>query len=160
MVKVVAFDFDGVFTDNSVYIDSDGTESVKCCRSDGIGLTKLIDAGVHAVVISAESDRVVSRRCRKLGIRLIVAADKLAALEQYLSFLKSRYGHDISMDDVCFVGNDLPDLLCMQHVGFPVAVRNAYPEVLAAAKMVTVAMGGRGAVREVCEEIVARYADG
>ena len=81
--KLIVFDFDGVFTDNRVYVDQNGTESVVCWRSDGLGLSKLRQLGVPVWVISTEKNSVVGARCRKLKIDYIKSCDdKLAAMKQ------------------------------------------------------------------------------
>ncbi len=70
-IRLVAFDFDGVFTDNMVYVLEDGTEAVRCFRSDGLGLQKLKNLGIETVIISTEANPVVTARARKLKIRCI-----------------------------------------------------------------------------------------
>ena len=81
-IRLVAFDFDGVFTDNMVYVFENGTEAVRCSRGDGIGLQKLRDLGIETVIISTESNPVVSARARKLKMRCIQdCADKRKTLE-------------------------------------------------------------------------------
>lgn len=147
-VKLVAFDFDGVFTDNRVYVDQDGREMVRCWRSDGIGLRRLEEVGVRTVVITYEVNPVVEKRCAKLKIDCVADSnDKLSALKQIMRKLS------LSQQEVCFVGNDSPDLSCLQYVGHPVAVKGSIEEVLKAAKYVTRREGGSGAVREVCDLI-------
>lgn len=147
-VKLVAFDFDGVFTDNRVYVDQDGREMVRCWRSDGVGLSRLKEVGVKAVVITSEVNPVVKKRCAKLGIDCVAGCkDKLPVLKK---FMRER---NLPPEDVCFVGNDLPDLDCLRYVGYPVAVRGSAGEVLKAAGYITKREGGAGAVREVCDLI-------
>lgn len=147
-VKLVAFDFDGVFTDNRVYVDQDGREMVSCWRSDGIGLARLKEVGVKSVVITFEINPVVKKRCAKLGIDCVAGCkDKLSALKGIMR----KQG--LSSKEVCFVGNDLPDLDCLKYVGYPVAVKNSVEEVLKVAKYITQREGGTGAVREVCDLI-------
>ena len=147
-VRLVGFDFDGVFTDNAVYVDQDGRESVRCSRSDGIGLKRLADIGVKTVVISTETNQVVRLRCEKLRIRCFHGVgDKLDQLRQVMR------EHGVLPEQTVFVGNDINDLDVMNHVGFPVAVADAYPEVRAAAVFCTTRPGGYGAVRELCDLI-------
>lgn len=154
-VKLAAFDFDGVFTDNTVYVGQDGNEMVRCCRSDGIGLKRLKDAGVAAVVLSAEANPVVQKRCAKLGVPCVSGCgDKLPALKEIIA------SRGVRASETCFVGNDLPDVECLKHVGFPVAVRGSYGELLAVARYVTKTDGGKGAVREVCDLICDSRASG
>jgi len=147
-IKLIAFDFDGVFTDNCVYVNQDGQEMVRCWRSDGIGLQRLREIGVKTVVISSEINSVVKKRCEKLGIESVTGEkDKLSALKKILQ------RESLSVDQVCFVGNDLPDLECLKFVGFPVAVPGSAPEVLEIVSYTTKNPGGRGAVREICDMI-------
>ena len=147
---MVAFDFDGVFTDNRVIVSEDGTESVICSRADGFGLSMLRQRGVDMVVISTEQNPVVSARCRKLKLRCVQSCDdKVSALKSETE----RLG--ITLEEVAFVGNDINDVECMRSVGFPVAVADAYPEVKIVAAFITKASGGHGAVRELCEMLCA-----
>lgn len=147
-LRLVLFDFDGVFTDNMVYVMQDGTEAVRCSRADGIGLRRLERTGIHPMILSTEVNPVVSMRARKLQIECVQGCeDKAAALGE----ICRKRGIDRSA--VAFVGNDLNDLACMSLVGLPIAVADAYPEVLAVARHRTLRRGGDGAVREVCDWI-------
>lgn len=153
-VRLVAFDFDGVFTDNMVYVDETGRESVRCYRGDGLGLHKLQAAGVKAVIISTETNPVVGARGRKLGVRSLQGVeDKRAALETIAGELH------LTLDQVAFVGNDVNDITCLEVVAVPIVVRDAHPDVLAYARFRTKRRGGHGAVREVCDLLVQVQAD-
>ena len=145
-IRLVAFDFDGVFTDNMVYVLQDGTEAVRCFRSDGIGLHKLNRLGVETVIISTEANPVVAARAQKLKIRCIQnCQDKRAALEDIAQ------EKNISLQQVAFVGNDVNDLACLECVALPIVVQDAYPEVVGIALYQTRRPGGHGAVREICD---------
>ncbi len=145
-IRLVAFDFDGVFTDNTVYVLRDGSEMVRCFRGDGLGLRKLEQAGIETVIISTETDPVVSARSRKLGIRCIQGCeDKKAALETIVKEM------GISMVQVAFLGNDINDLSCLTSVGLPMVVQDSHPDVLPYAQYQTIRQGGHGAVREICD---------
>ncbi len=145
-VRLVAFDFDGVFTDNAVYVFDNGNEAVRCSRADGLGLRKLERAGLHTVVISTETNPIVGVRCRKLGIQSVQGcSDKMIALRSILAEL------ELSLPQVAFVGNDINYLDCLSQVGLPIVVQDAYPEVVPAAAYQTQRAGGNGAVREVCD---------
>jgi YrbI family 3-deoxy-D-manno-octulosonate 8-phosphate phosphatase len=152
-VRLLVLDFDGVLTDNTVTVTSDGVESVTCWRGDGIGTAALMAAGVPVVVISKERDPVVGVRCRKLGLEYHQGVDDKAPV---LAALIAE--HAIDATDVAYVGNDTNDLDCLAMVGLPVAVADAHPDVLPAVAHVTAAPGGRGAVREVCDRILAAKA--
>ncbi|MDZ4230186.1 MAG: HAD hydrolase family protein [Dehalococcoidales bacterium] len=144
--RLVAFDFDGVFTDNMVYVSQDGTEMVRCFRGDGLGLNKLEKVGIATIIISTETNPVVTARGRKLGIRCIQGCeDKSAAIKT----LAREMG--IPLQQVAFVGNDLNDLECLNAVGLPIVVQDAHPDVLPCASYRTSTPGGHGAVREVCD---------
>jgi YrbI family 3-deoxy-D-manno-octulosonate 8-phosphate phosphatase len=145
-VRLVAFDFDGVFTDNTVLVAEDGTEHVRCWRGDGIGLRQLEDLGVATLVISTEENPVVSARCRKLRIRCLQGVhNKLSALEQELA------AAGLSFAEAAFMGNDINDSGPLQAVALPVVVHDAHPAVLPLARLRTATPGGYGAVRELCD---------
>lgn len=149
-VRLLALDFDGVLTDNTVLVAADGTESVRCWRGDGFGLRRVEALGVRTVVISTEPNSVVALRCRKLKVGCLRGvADKRAALE------KLALGAGLTADEVAYVGNDVNDLECLRWVGLPIVVRDAHPEVRPAAAWVTRTPGGLGAVREVCDRFHA-----
>jgi len=145
-IRLMVFDFDGVFTDNMVHVFQDGSEAVRCFRGDGIGLRKLERADVATVVISTETNPVVSARSRKLGIRCVQGCeDKRRALETIMQDM------GLSLRQVAFVGNDINDLPCLACVGLSIVVQDAHSDVIPHAHYRTQARGGHGAVREVCD---------
>ncbi len=147
-IRLVVFDFDGVFTDNGVYVFDDGSEAVRCFRGDGLGLRKLERVGIEPMILSTESNPIVSVRARKLGVACVQACDdKLAALERLASARR------LSLAQVAFVGNDVNDRACLAAVGLPIVVGDAHPDVLGCGRYRTSAPGGHGAVREVCDLI-------
>lgn len=149
-VKLLVTDFDGVLTDNRVWVAENGLESVACCRSDGLRLRELAQAGVECLVLSSETNPVVEARCRKLGLGCRQGLqDKRAALLEEVA----RRG--LNVRETAYLGNDINDLACMSEVGIPVAVADAYPEVAAGARWVTRTPGGYGALREVVDALVA-----
>lgn len=153
-IRLVAFDFDGVFTDNMVYVLENGTEAVRCFRSDGLGLHKLEQLGIETVIISTEANPVVSARAHKLKIRCLQdCRDKRAALESIAKEL------GISLSEVAFVGNDINDLPCLTCVALPIVVQDAHPDVVSTALYQTKNPGGHGAVREVCD-LFEKYRSG
>lgn len=148
-VRLMVFDFDGVFTDNTVLVGQDGTESVRCWRSDGLGLSRLKDAGVPAAIVSTEVNPVVSRRAEKLQLPCKQAvADKAEAV------LKLCQEYGVQPEYVMFVGNDVNDIPAFDVVGFPVAVADAHPETDRHVVFHTKRPGGFGAVRELCDLVV------
>jgi YrbI family 3-deoxy-D-manno-octulosonate 8-phosphate phosphatase len=145
-IRLIAFDFDGVFTDNMVYVSEDGSEAVRCFRSDGIGLHKLKKLGIETVIISTEANPVVSARARKLKIHCVQdCPDKRAVLEDIAR------EKNITLSEVAFVGNDINDLPCLECVGLPIVVQDAHQDVVSTARYQTKNPGGHGAVREVCD---------
>ncbi|HEY3804366.1 MAG TPA: HAD hydrolase family protein [Kofleriaceae bacterium] len=149
-IQLVVFDFDGVFTDNFVYVDQNGVESVRCWRGDGLGLRALDRLGIHTAIVSTETNPVVAARARKLKIACLQGIErKLEEVEQL------RVRHQLDWRHVAFVGNDTNDAECLQAVGLPIVVADAHEDVRPLATYITRALGGRGAVREVCD-LVAR----
>lgn len=145
-IRLVVFDFDGVFTDNMVYVFEDGREAVRCFRGDGLGLQRLERLGIATLIVSTETNPVVSARCRKLGIQCVQGcADKRAALEARVQEM------GLSLAQVAFVGNDINDLPCLMCVMLPIVVQDAHPDVTPYALYQTKARGGHGAVREICD---------
>jgi len=148
--SLVVFDFDGVLTDNRVLVMSDGREAVLCDRSDGLGLERLVRAGIPVLVLSSEVDNVVEARCAKLKVPCLQGiADKWAVLGAYLGEKSYR------PEDVIYVGNDVNDVDCLKQVGWGVVVADAHREARRAARVVLRNEGGRGAVREVCDLILS-----
>ena len=149
-VRLVVFDFDGVFTDNSVYVDQNGSESVRCSRLDGFGLAALRSNGVVSFVLSTEKNSVVSARCKKLRIDCYSGIDDKGL---FLSAHLKKVG--ISPENVAYAGNDINDIDCLTMVGFPIIVADSHPSVFRCARYITKSPGGHGAVREICDFIVA-----
>jgi N-acylneuraminate cytidylyltransferase len=149
-VRLLVLDFDGVMTDNRVWLDDAGRELVACDRGDGWGVARLRETGFPVAVVSTERNGVVAARCRKLGLECRQdVADKPAAVRELAA------AHGVPLDEVAYLGNDVNDLPAMLVVGTPVAVADAHPDVIRAAKRVLTAQGGRGAVREICDMLLA-----
>ena len=147
-IRLVVFDFDGVFTDNTVFVTQDGVESVCCWRSDGIGLSRLRSVGVEMMILSTEMNPVVSVRAMKLKVACRQGVeDKKAGVLGICSEL------GIEPCDTVFVGNDINDIPAFKVVGLPVGVADAYPEIHPHISYRTSKPGGHGAVREVCDLI-------
>lgn len=147
-VELVVFDFDGVFTDNSVYVTQDGVEAVRCWRSDGLGLSRLRSINVKTYIISTETNLVVAARAKKLNVPCKQGIDDKAA-----AILETCRELCIPPEKTMFVGNDINDIPGFQSIGIPVAVLDAYPEVYPYVISRTKTPGGMGAVREVCDLI-------
>ncbi len=145
-VDLMVLDFDGVLTDNRVWVDETGREQVAANRSDSWGIGLLTKAGVQVTVLSTEVNPVVAARCRKMKVPVMQGVlDKAGALEMYLK----EYGFDPR--HTIYVGNDTNDLPCFEQVACAVAVADAQPEVKRAADLVLSRDGGHGAVRELCD---------
>ncbi len=148
-IEMLVMDFDGVITDNRVWTDQDGRESVASDRSDSYGLMLLRNAGVQTQVISKEINPVVASRCQKIQVPFLQGIeDKATALQALLA----QKGIDPAA--AVFLGNDVNDLPCAPHVGWFVAVADSHPEVLRQSDFVLTQNGGRGAVRELCDMIL------
>ncbi|WP_309708149.1 acylneuraminate cytidylyltransferase [Pseudolysinimonas sp.] len=149
-VDALVTDFDGVHTDDSVLVGQDGSEYVSVNRGDGMGVALLRAAGVPTLILSTETNPVVGARAAKLGVDVRQGlGDKAAVLRAWAA------ERQLDLDRVAYLGNDVNDLACLELVGWPLAVPDAHPRVLAAARLVLGSPGGRGAVREAAERILA-----
>jgi N-acylneuraminate cytidylyltransferase len=150
VIKAIAFDFDGVFTDDRVLVSETGEEHVFCSRSDGLGIGMLRAAGIHMIIISKETNPVVAARAAKLSLEFVHGCDdKLPVLKEWME----RIGTTTAT--TAYMGNDVNDLECMHHVGLAIAPCDAQPSVIAIADLVTTHRGGRGAIREVADRFTA-----
>jgi 3-deoxy-D-manno-octulosonate 8-phosphate phosphatase (KDO 8-P phosphatase) len=150
-IRLLVLDVDGVLTDGRLYFGPRGEALKVFDVRDGYGLTALRSAGVEVAVISGRRSAAVSARCRELGVRHVHqgVADKLAVFGRLCARLQ------LAPAACAFVGDDLPDLPLMNAVALPCAVADAHPAVRRAAAVVTRRGGGRGAVREVCDLLLA-----
>lgn len=149
VVDTVIMDFDGVHTENSAFVSQDGTETVKVSRSDGFGIEQLKAAGKKMLIISKETNPVVTARAGKLGVEVLQGIEnKKQALVDWAD------ENQVALERSCYVGNDVNDIECMELVGTSVAVADAEPEVLNLAKVVLKSRGGQGALRELSRMIL------
>ena len=148
-VKLLILDFDGVLTDNRVWVDQEGGEMVAANRSDSFGINLLKEAGVETLVISKETNPVVAARCRKMEIPCFQGEDDKASVLK--SILQNQR---IDSDKVIYCGNDVNDLPCFPLVGWAAVVADSLPEVSRNADFVLSKHGGHGAVRELCDLIL------
>jgi 3-deoxy-D-manno-octulosonate 8-phosphate phosphatase (KDO 8-P phosphatase) len=147
-VRFAVFDFDGVFTDNRVWTNERGEESVACWRGDGLGLRRLEDVGVGHLILSTEANAAVGARARKIRAECIQGiADKLPVLRE----AAERRG--VPLEETAYLGNDVNDAGCLQAVGVPVVPADAWPDVVPLARWVLTRDGGRGCVREFCDAV-------
>ena len=143
-IDAVVLDFDGTQTDDRVWIDADGRETVAVHRGDGLGVARLVRAGLTVLILSTEANPVVSTRARKLNVPVLQG---IARKDHALALWAET--HSIDLRRVLYLGNDVNDLSCFSLVGWPTAVADAQPEVLDRARTVTERRGGHGAIREI-----------
>ena len=149
--RALVLDVDGVLTDGRLYYGAKG-ETLKAFHvRDGYGIKAVAAAGITVAIISGRKSPMVATRARELGIRHVVqgAGDKLAALTK----LAAKLG--VPLEHCVCIGDDTPDAPILAAAGLGVAVADAHADALAAADLATTRPGGQGAVREVCDWLVA-----
>jgi len=149
-IRILALDVDGVLTDGSIYLDSNGNETKKFYVHDGYGIVSIREKfGIETVVISGRSSKALLQRLEELNISRFWV-DQSSKLSVINLILQER---SIASNQILFVGDDIPDLDVIENVGIFVAVRNAHRLVKDKAHYITQKSGGQGAVREVCDLI-------
>lgn len=151
-IRLAVFDFDGVFTDNGVYVTDEGREMVLCSRGDGMGIGLIQQLGLEPMILSKEPVPICLHRAKKLKMPCIHGCDDKAAAMHALC-----QKHGVSLEQVMFMGNDVNDIPVLQIVGLPIVVADAHEDVLPLGRYVTRLPGGRGAVREVCDLILRTW---
>jgi YrbI family 3-deoxy-D-manno-octulosonate 8-phosphate phosphatase len=147
-VRFAVFDFDGVFTDNRVWTNERGEESVACWRGDALGLRRLDDVGVDYLILSTEVNAAVGARARKMRATCVQGVeDKLPVLREEAA------RREVQLEETAYVGNDVNDAGCLGAVGLPVVPADAWPEVVPLARLVLTRPGGYGCVREFCDAV-------
>lgn len=150
--KLLVLDFDGVLTDNAVYVTEEGQEVVRCSREDGMGIELLQkNSSVKVLVLSKEKNPVVSARCKKIKVECIQGID-----DKPKELQKIWKEKNVTAAQTVYVGNDINDLECLKMVGCALVVADAHPSVLGVAHAVLTKRGGNGAVREVCDCILEK----
>ena len=154
-LKLMAFDVDGVLTDGRIYYTDEGTEFKAFNTLDGHGMKMLAGAGVQLTIITGRRSRCVEVRAANLGIELLYQGvhDKLATMQE----LVARLG--ITLDDAGYIGDDVVDLPVMQACGFSAAPANAHALVRSRSRWLATQRGGEGAVREMCDFLLAARGD-
>jgi len=148
-IKLVALDFDGVFTDNNVIVDENGKESVVCSRADGIGLSLLKQRGFQIYIVSSEHNPVVKQRAKKLDINCLQGIrEKDKALEDLCKL------HNIQMKNILFLGNDINDIPAFKCAGLAIGVDDSHPNTYEYLNFRLSKKGGDAAVRELCDLIL------
>ena len=154
-VAAVVFDFDGVMTNNAVYVSEDGKESVRCNRGDGWGINRMHKAGFKMAVMSTETNFVVQARCGKLKIECFHQLGD-SKIDCFKSWCEE---HEINPAHVIYVGNDENDIDCLLAAGTGVVPADAHDSAKRVADLVLAANGGQGAVRELCDLVLERIKD-
>ena len=159
LIHTIVYDFDGVFTDNNVYIDQKGIESVKCSRSDSLGINllnhflKLKKLNINQFILSTEYNEVVLKRAEKLKIKCFHGIEN--KLEFIKTYLKTNFDGEISKSGgIIYLGNDLNDLSIMKFCGFSVAPIDAHPVIKNNCDLVINKCGGSGFIRQFIEEFI------
>lgn len=154
-ISLVLMDFDGVMTDDRVWVDEKGHEMVAANRGDGMGISLVRKKlGIDFAVISKEKNPVVAQRCEKLCIPCHQGIDEKAPLIEVLLFEKK-----VKRNEVVYIGNDVNDLECFDRVGFGVAPADAHELVKRKVDLVLRKPGGMGAVREFCDMLLKKWPD-
>jgi YrbI family 3-deoxy-D-manno-octulosonate 8-phosphate phosphatase len=147
-VRFAVFDFDGVFTDNRVWVNERGEEALAFSRSDGLGLRRLDEVGVEYLIVSMEQNPIVGVRAEKLR------AEYVQGIDDKLPVLRERAElRGVSLDETAYVGNDVNDAECLRAVGLPVVPADACPEIKTLAHWILERTGGGGCVREFCDAV-------
>jgi YrbI family 3-deoxy-D-manno-octulosonate 8-phosphate phosphatase len=149
-IQLILSDVDGVLTDGGIVFDNQGIETKRFNIRDGLGIKLWQKAGFRFGFLTARSSHIVKLRASELGVDLLRQGfeDKLPSAKKVIEELQ------LETDQICYIGDDLPDLPVMRFVGWSVAVADAVQEVRDAADYVTERRGGEGAVREAIEGIL------
>lgn len=150
-IELIVFDFDGVMTDNRVLVDENGKEAVWVNRSDGLGIQMIKQMGIRMIILSTETNPVVSVRAKKLQIDVLQAINDKA--DMLLRFCRQE---NIQLENVMYVGNDINDLPAMKLAGIKVVPKDAYKEVKCIADIVLETSGGHGVVRELASLLLGK----
>ncbi len=149
-IKLLVLDVDGVLSDGKLYFTDEGNEFKAFSTLDGQGIKLLQNSGIEVALITGRESNIVTLRAKELGIKHLIQGceEKLKALNTILGTM------NLSLQEVAYIGDDLPDLACIRNVGFGVTVPNANPVIIQHALCCTERAGGQGAVREICDLIL------
>lgn len=150
-IKLMAFDVDGVMTDNSLYFDENGVEIKRFNGKDGQGIELLHKAGIIPAIISKRNNGTITHRADVLGIMELHIGVKISKKE-ILDEIVEKYG--FGYDEISFMGDDLPDICVLESVGLACCPADAVDEVKSASDFISSRRGGEGAVRELCEFVL------
>ena len=147
--ELIIYDFDGVMTDNKVYVDQNGREMVQVNRADGLGVAEIKKLGIKQIIISTEKNSVVTARANKLGIYCLQGIEiKKKALIDYC------YKNDYKLQNVAYIGNDINDKDAMQNAGITFCPADAHDSIKEIADHVLITKGGHGVIRELLDLII------
>ncbi|MDI1351925.1 MAG: 3-deoxy-manno-octulosonate-8-phosphatase KdsC [bacterium] len=149
-IKCLICDVDGVLSDGLLYLDNNGNELKSFHVHDGVGLKLLMAAGIGVAVITTSRNAVVDHRMQQLGITHYYKCQ----VDKRHAYLQLKETLNLNDEEFAYIGDDLPDMPLIQQVGLGVAVGNARPQIKACADWQTGEIGGRGAVRELCDLIL------
>lgn len=150
MIKLVILDVDGTLTDGKLYIDNLGNEMKAFDVKDGLAISQAIKQGLIFAIITGKTSKIVERRGTELGIQEIIQGsfNKIKDLENILN------KYNISLEETCYIGDDLIDLKPMKLCGFSACPKDSVPEILEISDYISTKNGGYGAVREILEKIL------
>ncbi|WP_048308359.1 HAD family hydrolase [Halomonas sp. PR-M31] len=150
-IRLLALDVDGVMTDGRLHFQSDDQESKTFNTQDGLGIKLLRQTGIQVAIITGRESSMVTRRAEALGIEHVIQGrdDKFEALQSLLAQL------NMELQQVAYCGDDLPDLSAIKHAGLGISVPNAPLYIREHADWVTERPGGHGAVRDICDSLLA-----
>jgi len=148
-LEALIFDFDGVLTDNRVYVNEHGDEFVACHRGDGLAFRALNNIGIKIFIISSEKNKVVTARATKLGVEVIQGVSEKTDV---INSLVSK--ENIELDKVLYTGNDLNDLRAMELCGFSACPSDSHQKIISHSDFILKSNGGMGVVRELVEEVL------
>lgn len=150
MIKLAAFDVDGVLTDGSITYDENGVEYKTFNAKDGQGIVNLNNAGIITAIITARENGTVAHRASNLKIKELHQGqkNKIAKLEELLA------KYNLTFEEVAYMGDDIPDICILEKVKLAGCPNDAVDEVLSIANWKSSKNGGRGAVREFCDYIL------
>lgn len=149
-IKMLLLDVDGVLTDGKLYFSNNGDELKAFNIQDGLGIKLLQRHGITVGIVTGKRSLLVTNRAKDLGIDIVVQGreDKLAAIREIIADL------DITLNEIAYIGDDLPDLSAITSVGLGMTVANGVAEIKKEAHWISQYHGGHGAVREACEMIL------
>ena len=155
-IRLFLTDVDGCLTDGGMYYGASGEEMKRFCVYDGMGMVLLRKAGIKCGILTSETTEIVARRAQKLQLDYLYQGVGAHNIKTKLDTAKDICAElNISLDEVCYVGDDINDIDLLREVGLAACPPNARPEVLALPNIrILKTPGGQGAIREMCDEIL------